>query len=89
VRILILCIRVFDSISTCIITFLFRIQQLLTGVLPAVASPDELTRYLQALTSLDPVFNNDYQKSITIPFLHSYEHAFFFAISSWSESRVL
>ncbi len=45
-RILILCIRVFDSISTCIITFLFRIQQLLTGMLPAVAFPDELTRYL-------------------------------------------
>ncbi len=45
--ILILCIRIFDSISTRIITFLFRIQQLLTGVLPAVASPDELTRYLQ------------------------------------------
>lgn len=47
-HILILCIRIFDSISTRIITFLFRIQQLLTGVLPAVASPDELTRYLQA-----------------------------------------
>lgn len=47
-RILILCIRIFDGISTRIITFLFRIQQLLTGVLPAVASPDELTRYLQA-----------------------------------------
>jgi len=48
VRILILCIRIFDGISTRIITFLFRIQQLLTGVLPAVASPHELTRYLQA-----------------------------------------
>ncbi len=47
-RILILCIRIFDGISTRIITFLFRIQQVLTGVLPAVASPDELTRYLQA-----------------------------------------
>ncbi len=47
-RLLILCIRIFDGISTRIITFLFRIQQLLTGVLPAVASPDELTRYLQA-----------------------------------------
>ncbi len=47
-RILILCIRIFDGISTRIITFLFRIQQLLTGALPAVASPDELTRYLQA-----------------------------------------
>ena len=47
-HILILCIRIFDGISTRIITFLFRIQQLLTGVLPAVASPDELTRYLQA-----------------------------------------
>jgi SAM-dependent methyltransferase len=48
VRILILCIRIFDGISTRIIRFLFRIQQLLTGVLPAVASPHELTRYLQA-----------------------------------------
>lgn len=47
-RILILCIKIFDGISTRIITFLFRFQQLLTGVLPAVASPDELTRYLQA-----------------------------------------
>lgn len=47
-HILILCIRIFDSISTRIITFLFRIQQLLTGVLPAIASPEELTRLLQA-----------------------------------------
>lgn len=47
-RVLILCIRVFDSISTRIITVLFRLQQLLTGVLPAIASPEELTRLLQA-----------------------------------------
>ncbi len=48
VRILILCIRLFDSVSTRIITFLFRLQQLLTGVLPAIASPEELTEFLQA-----------------------------------------
>lgn len=47
-HILILCIRIFDSISTRIITFLFRIQQLLTGILPAIASSEELTRLLQA-----------------------------------------
>lgn len=46
-RILILGIRLFDSISTRIITVLFRVQQLLTGVLPAIASPEELTRLLQ------------------------------------------
>lgn len=47
-RALILCIRIFDSISTHIITLLFRLQQLLTGILPAVASPEELTKFLQA-----------------------------------------
>jgi SAM-dependent methyltransferase len=48
VRVLILCIRIFDGISTRIITVLFRLQQLLTGLLPAIASPEELTRFLQA-----------------------------------------
>ncbi|OQW35887.1 MAG: hypothetical protein A4E19_15630 [Nitrospira sp. SG-bin1] len=47
-RVLILCIRIFDRISTGIMTLLFRIQQLLTGVLPALATPEELTRLLQA-----------------------------------------
>jgi hypothetical protein len=48
VRILIFCIRVFDSISNRVITFLFRLQQLLTGLLPVLAPPAELTELIQA-----------------------------------------
>lgn len=38
-RVLILCIRIFDCMSNRIITHLFRLQQLLTGLLPALAPP--------------------------------------------------
>jgi SAM-dependent methyltransferase len=48
VRILILCIRIFDSVSSRVVTCLFRLQQLLTGLLPALAPPEELTQLIQA-----------------------------------------
>jgi ubiquinone/menaquinone biosynthesis C-methylase UbiE len=47
VRIFILFIRIFDSVSNRIITLLFRLQQLLTGLLPALAPPLELTQLIQ------------------------------------------
>jgi SAM-dependent methyltransferase len=46
VRIVILFIRIFDSVSNRIITLLFRLQQLLTGLLPALAPPSELTELI-------------------------------------------
>jgi SAM-dependent methyltransferase len=46
VRIFILFIRIFDSVSNRIITLLFRLQQLLTGLLPALAPPSELTELI-------------------------------------------
>ena len=46
-RIFILFIKIFDSVSTRIITLLFRLQQLLTGLLPALAPPSELTELIQ------------------------------------------
>ena len=46
-RVLIFCIKIFDSVSSRIITLVFRLQQLLTGLLPALAPPAELTNLIQ------------------------------------------
>ncbi len=47
VSLLILLIRAFDVFSNRIVTGLFRAQQLLTGMLPALIPPAELTRRVQ------------------------------------------
>lgn len=75
-RLVILCIRIFDRISTRIITFLFRFQQLLTGILPALASPEELTRLLQAH------YGHTYQNAAS----QYPEHSPIWALEPWEET---
>ncbi len=48
VRLLILLIQAFDVFSNRVVTGLFRAQQLLTGILPALVPPAELIRRVQA-----------------------------------------
>lgn len=47
VRLLIVLIKTFDAVSNRIITGLFRVQQLLTGLLPALVPPAELINRVQ------------------------------------------
>lgn len=47
-RIVIFFIKIFDRLSTRIITLLFGLQQLLTNLLPALAPPAELSELIQA-----------------------------------------
>lgn len=75
-RLLILCIRVIDGISNRIIACLFRIQQFLTGLLPALASPAELTRLLQAH------YGHTYQNA---PSQYP-EHSPIWALEPWEET---
>jgi hypothetical protein len=75
VRIFILFIRIFDSVSNRIITILFRLQQLLTGLLPALAPPLELTQLIQTH------YTHTYRNASS----HYPEHSPIWTLEPWEE----
>lgn len=74
-RALILLIRIVDGLSSRLVMVLFRVQQLVTGLLPALVPPAELTRLMRA----------HYERNYRNVSTQYPEHSSIWALEPWEE----